>query len=120
MAAKRGRPKKPAPPPAPVLPPLLAPGAHLPSDPVDASLALMRQQLELCTKTSEAANIGRAIAALSAEARKREDALVKRQQRATLPENVDLTKSMIEEWPQAQRRELRDWLLTLEPVEGSR
>lgn len=100
--------------------PLLAAGAHLPSDPIEASLVLMRGQLERVTSSSEAANLGRSIASLSAEQRKREDALIKRQQRATLPENVELTKSMVEEWPQAQRRELRDWILTLEPLEGSR
>lgn len=113
---RRGRP--------PIVPPsskpLLAAGAQLPTDPIEASLFLLHGQLERATSSSEAANLGRSIASLSAEQRKREDALIKRQQRATLPENVELTKSMVEEWPQAQRRELRDWILTLEPLEGSR
>lgn len=115
MAAKRGRAKpskKPPPPPV-----ALAAGADLPSDPVDASLALMRQALERASSSSEAANIGRAIAALSAEARKREDALVKRQGRYSLPEKVEFTKSTIEEWPTEFQVDVRDWLLGRFPLE---
>lgn len=115
MAAKRGRAKpskKPEKPPKP-----LAAGVELEKDPVDASLTLMRQALEAASSSSEAANIGRAIAALSAEARKREDALVKRQGRMSLPEKVEFTKSTIEEWPQEYQVDIRDWLLTRFPLE---
>jgi len=118
--AKRGARKPTGRPPQtpPGSKPLLAAGTKLPEDPVEASLVLLRRQLERCTSSSEAANLSRSITAASAEQRKREDALVRRQQRSTLPEDIELSKEMVLEWPQENRRAFRDWLLTVEPLEA--
>lgn len=113
--AKKPAPAAPASPPPPAEPSPLAEGVELPDDPVEASLVLMRAQLARATKSSEAANIGRAIAALSAETRKRDDSLTRRMGKMTLPEKVEFTKAMIEEWPLEQQDALGEWLLARRP-----